>query len=61
MAEKACVCVECRYCQLEIEKEKAKAKRICEKTGEKLKLGEVIHRCACKKFKPPSPTPHWGA
>lgn len=59
MAGKACVCVECRYCRLEIEK--AKAKRVCEKTGKKLKLGEVIHRCACKNFKPPAPAPHWGA
>ena len=30
------------------------------KTGEKLKEGEVIHRCACKKFKPQSAAPHWG-
>jgi len=60
MATKTCVCVECEYCRLEIEKEKAKARRTCAKTGEKLKAGEVIHRCACKKFKPQSPAPHWG-
>ena len=57
---KTCVCVECRYCQREIEKAKAKAKRSCAKTGEKLKAGEIIHRCACKKFKPQSPASHWG-
>lgn len=57
---KPCVCVECEYCRLEIEKEKAKAKRSCAKTGERLRAGEVIHRCACKKFKSPAPAPHWG-
>ena len=60
MAAKTCVCVECEYCRLEIEKEKAKAQRTCSKTGEELKLGEVIHRCACKEFQSPPPTASWG-
>lgn len=58
--KKECVCVECEHCRLEIEKAKAKAERSCAKTGEKLKEGEVIHRCACKKFKPQPATGHWG-
>lgn len=60
MAAKTCVCVECEYCRLEIEKQKAKALRVCAKTGEKLKEGDVIHRCACKKFKPAAEATHWG-
>jgi len=60
MAKKDCVCAECEYCRLEIEKKKAEAERSCAATGKKLKHGEIIHRCACKDFKSPRLGEHWG-